>query len=218
MADLDTYGDATAGTYAEAGFGAEVHRGARPAVVVVDLTRGFTEAGFPSGSDLTPVVLSTARLVETAHAASVPVVYTAIAYSEEEIAGDCYRWLDKAPGMRAMREGSVAAELDPRLTRGDRDPLIVKKGASAFSGTPLATMLTGLNRDTVLVCGATTSGCVRATAVDAVQAGFSTLVPRECVGDRADGPHRAALFDLDAKYADVVGIDDAQSYLSQTRA
>ena len=218
MAELDTYGDSTADTYAQAGFGSQVRRGARPAVVVVDLSRGFTEPGFPSGADLTPTVHSTARLVESAHAASVPVIYTVIAYSEEEIAGDWYRWLDKAPGMRGMREGSAAVELDPRLTRGERDPLIVKKGASAFAGTPLATMLTGLNRDTLLVCGATTSGCVRATAVDAVQAGFSALVPRDCVGDRAEGPQEAALFDLDAKYADVVGLDDARTYLSQARA
>lgn len=218
MADLNTYGDTTADTYSQAGFGALVRRGTRPAVVVVDLTRGFTEPGFPSGTDLTPTVLSTARLVESARAAAVPVIYTAIAYSEEEIAGDWYRWLDKAPGMRAMREGSSAVDLDPRLTRGDRDPLVVKKGASAFGGTPLATMLTGLRRDTLLVCGATTSGCVRATAVDAVQAGFSTLVPRDCCGDRAEGPHEAALFDLDAKYADVVGLDDARTYLSRVRA
>ena len=89
----------------------------------------------------------------------------------------------------------------------------MKKGASAFFGTSLAATLTGLGCDTVLVCGATTSGCVRATAVDAVQYGYPVLVPRGCVGDRAQGPHDAALFDLQAKYGDVVDDADALGYL-----
>jgi maleamate amidohydrolase len=99
------------------------------------------------------------------------------------------------------------------LPRSPQDHLIVKKGASAFFGTSLAALLTGLGCDTVLVCGATTSGCVRATAVDAVQSGFSVLVPRECVGDRAPGPHEASLFDIQAKYGDVIDVKDAVGYL-----
>ncbi|MFD6067966.1 MULTISPECIES: isochorismatase family protein [Amycolatopsis] len=200
--------------YDRAGFGASVPRGSRPALVVVDLTRGFTEPGFPSGADLTAEVSATAALVAEARRRDIPVIYTAISYTPAEADGDAVAWLRKAPGMRALREGSEAVALDPRLERREGDHLILKKGASAFHGTSLAALLTSLGTDTVVVCGATTSGCVRATAVDAVQSGFNTLVVREACGDRAEGPHDAALFDLQAKYADVVGLDDALAYLA----
>lgn len=208
------YGQETDDTYQRAGFGAPVRRGRRPAIVVVDLTRGFTEDAYPSGADLTAVVKSTATLIEAGRPAGVPVIYTAIAYSPAEAAGESVTWLDKATGMRAMLEGTDAVALDPRLPRQSRDLLVVKKGASAFFGTSLASDLVGLGCDTVLVCGATTSGCVRATAVDAVQSGFPVLVPRECVGDRAQGPHEANLFDIQAKYGDVVDLTEAVDYLT----
>jgi nicotinamidase-related amidase len=207
------YGRQTERTYERAGFGAPVRRGSRPAVVVVDLTRGFTEDGFPSGADLTAVVRATGELIAAARPAGVPVVFTAIVYTPAEAAGGAVTWLDKAQGMRSLVEGSEEVALDPRLPRAPVDHLIVKKGASAFFGTSLAALLTGAGCDTVLVCGATTSGCVRASAVDAVQSGFSVLVPRECVGDRAPGPHEASLFDIQAKYGDVIGLKDAVSYL-----
>ncbi|MFG3255157.1 isochorismatase family protein [Streptomyces sp. NPDC048172] len=200
-------------TYERAGFGAPVRRGSRPALVVVDLTRGFTEPSFPTGADLTSVVDATSELVGAARPAGVPVIWTAISYTRAEAEGTSVTWLDKARGMRALVEGSEAVALDPRLPRAPGDPLVVKKGASAFFGTSLAASLTALGADTVLVCGATTSGCVRATAVDAVQSGFPVLVPRASVGDRADGPHDAALFDIQAKYGDVVEQDDALAYL-----
>ncbi|MEU8827428.1 isochorismatase family protein [Streptomyces sp. NPDC048636] len=216
--NASTYGEGTDRTYERAGFGAPVRRGGRPAVVVVDLTRGFTEDTFASGTDLTEVVAATSALIEAARPAAVPVLFTAIAYSPAEAAGDAVTWLRKAPGMRAMAEGSDAVALDPRLPRREADPLVVKKGASAFFGTSLAAMLSGLGRDTVLVCGATTSGCVRATAVDAVQSGFDVLVPRECVGDRAAGPHDASLFDIQAKYGDVIDLAEAVGYLGRLSA
>lgn len=208
------YGQETDRTYERAGFGAPVRRGTRPALVVVDLTRGFTEDTFPSGTDLTGVVEATSALVEAARPAGVPVIWTAIAYTAAEAEGHSVTWLEKAPGMRALAEGSEAVAVDPRLPLLPEDPLVVKKGASAFFGTSLAATLVGLGCDTVLVCGATTSGCVRATAVDAVQSGFPVLVPRECAGDRAQGPHDAALFDIQAKYGDVIELPDALAYFA----
>jgi maleamate amidohydrolase len=199
--------------YARAGFGASVRRGERPAIVVVDLTNGFTDPAAPTGADLSDVVAATAELIETGRPAGVPVVFTTIAYTPAEADGDAVTWLTKAPGMRALCEGSRAVELDDRLPVDPRDHVITKKGASAFFGTGLAALLAGLRVDTVLVCGATTSGCVRATAVDAVQSGFSVLVPRQCVGDRAQGPHEANLFDIQAKYGDVIELADALAYL-----
>lgn len=218
MAEDRVHDTATHETYARAGFGAAVRRGSRPAVVVVDLSRGFTEDAFPTGADLTEVVQATNTLIHSARAAAAPVLFTVISYSSAEAGRGGIRWLDKAPGMRGLTEGSAAVALDPRLLVRDEDPVLVKKGASAFFATALASMLTALERDTVLVCGATTSGCVRATAVDAVQSGFSVLVPRECVGDRAAGPHEANLFDIDAKYGDVITVDDACAYLAGVAA
>ena len=203
--------------YERAGFGASVRRGARPAIVVVDLTNGFTDPSEPTGADLTEVVAATAELIEAGRPAGVPVVFTTIAYTPAEADGDAITWLTKAPGMRALREGTRAAAIDDRLPVEPGDHLITKKGASAFFGTGLAALLAGLRADTVLICGATTSGCVRASAVDAVQSGFSVLVPRQCVGDRAQGPHEANLFDIQAKYGDVIELDDAMGYLKVVR-
>jgi nicotinamidase-related amidase len=194
--------------YTRAGFGGRAPRGKRPAILVVDLSRGFTEPEWPTGSDLTDVVLTTGRLLEAANAAQVPAVFTTIAYSQADIDGGC-AWLRKAPGLAILREGSESTELDPRLSRRPEDAVVVKQGASAFFGTTVAAMLTARGIDSVIVCGATTSGCVRASCVDAVQYGFSVLVPRECVGDRARGPHDANLFDIDAKYGDVISVQEA---------
>jgi len=193
--------------YDRAGFGGTIRRGERPAIVVVDLTNGFTDPAYPSGADLSDVVASTAELIEHAHPLDVPVIFTTIAYTPAELT--TVTWLDKATGMRVMREGTPAVEIDPRLPRRSEDVLITKKGASAFFGTTLAATLSALRRDMVIICGATTSGCVRATAVDAVQSGFPVLVPRQCVGDRAAGPHEANLFDIQAKYGDVIDLKEA---------
>ncbi|MEQ3553006.1 isochorismatase family protein [Pseudonocardia nematodicida] len=205
------HGADTDATYATAGFGAGTRRGPRPALVVVDLSAGFTDPAYPTGSDLSDVVTATSALAEAARPAGVPVVWTTIAYSPAEL--DTLPWLRKAPGMRGLVEGSDAVALDTRLPVHEHDLVVTKKGASAFFDTGLASFLTASGVDTVLVCGATTSGCVRASAVDAVQSGFGVLVPREAVGDRAAGPHEANLFDIDAKYGDVIALDDALGYL-----
>lgn len=207
----------TEATYDRAGWGGAVDRGARPALVVIDLTRGFTEPGFDAGADLTDVVAATARLVDAAHEQGHPVILTRIVFSPAEVRPGVVTWLTKAAGMRAMLEGSDEIVLDPRLpVDPTRDVVVDKKGASAFHGTTLAALLRARGCDTVVLTGATTSGCVRASAVDAVQDGFSVLVPREAVGDRAEGPHEANLFDIHAKYGDVIELDDALDYLLGT--
>lgn len=208
------YDGRTDRVYERAGFGATVRRGERPALLVVDLTNGFTDPASSAGSDLDDVVAATNRLIGAAREAGVPVLFTTIAYTPAEADGDAVTWLAKAPGMRVLREGSAAVALDARLPVAPQDHVITKKGASAFFGTSLAAVLAGLHVDTVLVCGATTSGCVRATVVDCVQSGFPVLVPRQCAGDRAQGPHEANLFDIQAKYGDVIELDDALDYLA----
>lgn len=198
--------------YDTAGFGGGLGFGRSPALIVVDLTRGFTEAAFPTGADLSDVVAHTAELVELAHRAEVPVVYTILEFTDAET--ETLVWLRKAPGLAILRRGSDAVTLDPRLPVTNADLVISKVGASAFSGTHLAGLLCARGVDTVIACGATTSGCLRATVVDAIQAGFVPIVPRECVGDRAEAPHDAALFDLQEKYADVVDVKVVHDYFT----
>lgn len=198
--------------YEAAGFGATMAPGARPAVVVVDLTRGFTEPEFATGADLTDVVKQTAELVSIAHDRGLPVVYTVLQFSLAELSS--LTWLRKATGLDVLLHGSDAVALDPRLPRRESDLVVSKVGASAFFGTPLAAMLASRGVDTVVMCGATTSGCLRASVVDAIQSGFIPIVPRQCAGDRAAAPHDASLFDMQEKYADVVDVSVAADYLS----
>jgi len=122
------------------------------------------------------------------------------------------------PTLGDLQLGGRWVEIDERLGRRDDETVIVKKGASGFFGTNLASVLVSQAVDTVVLCGATTSGCVRATAIDLLQYGWPTLVPRECVGDRAQAPHDANLFDIQAKYADVVSVDEAIAYLESVPA
>lgn len=199
--------------YRRAGLGGSFEWGVRPAVLVVDFCRGFTEPGCPVGSDLTAEVEATKCLLDVARAEGLPVVFTTIAY--EPNLKDAGVWLQKMPGLGELKAGSRWVEIDPRLGhKEEEETVVVKKGASALFGTNLVSVLVSTGVDTVVLCGATTSGCVRATAVDLVQYGFATLVPRECVGDRARAPHEANLFDIQAKYADVIPLEDALAYIA----
>jgi maleamate amidohydrolase len=202
----------TLAVYDRAGFGRTVTRGARPALLVVDFSNGFTDPDVPTGADMSAELAATARLLAAVRAKGLPVVYTTIAYDEGQLGS--VTWLQKAPGLAALRRGSHLIEIDHRVTPGAGETVLVKTGASAFFGTPLNALLTGLRADTVIVTGATTSGCVRASVVDSVQCGFPTLVPRQCVADRAQGPHDAALFDLNEKYADVLDVDEVLAYVA----
>jgi maleamate amidohydrolase len=202
----------TAEVYDRAGFGRRVERGTRPAVVVVDFTYGFTDPRYPTAADMSAAVGATARLLTAFRARGLPVVFTTIAYDDAQLAS--LAWLKKAAGMRALRLGTRLVEVDGRLNPRPDEHLVVKTGASAFFGTDLAAYLASCQVDTLVVTGATTSGCVRATVVDAVQYGYPTLVPADCVADRAQGPHEGNLFDINEKYGDVVDADDVLSYLA----
>lgn len=200
--------------YASRGIGASLPLLLRPAVVVVDLIKGFTDPAFPAGSDLSPVVIATRRLLDTARAYDVPVIFTTIAFSP--LQRDHLPWLRKMPALSGLVEGSHWTIVDPLLAPMPSEPVIAKQAASAFTGTGLGSLLTSLGVDGVIVCGATTSGCVRATAVDACMAGWGVYVPRECVGDRAPEPHEANLFDIQAKYGEVCSLADALAMVEQT--
>ena len=199
--------------YERARLGGDVTLGERPAVLVVDLSRGFTDPASTLGSDLAAVVEATNRLLAVARECDLPVIFTTIGF--EPNLKDGSLWLQKVPSLGELVVGGEWVEIDPRLGRREEETVILKKGASAFFGTNLTSVLVSQGVDTVILCGATTSGCIRATAVDLLQYGYPTIVPSECVGDRARGPHEANLVDIQAKYADVVPAEDALSYLEK---
>lgn len=197
--------------YERAGLGASVRLGSRPAVLVVDFSCGFTDPACPLGSDLTAEVEATKRLLDAARAKGLPVIFTTIGF--EASLKDGGLWLQKVPTLGDLQLGGRWVEIDPRLEPQEGETVIVKKGASAFFGTNLVAVLNTQRADGVILCGATTSGCIRATAIDLLQYGYPAIVPRECVGDRAEAPHEANLFDIQAKYADVVSLDEALAYV-----
>ena len=198
--------------YSRAKLGQSVTLGTRPGVVVIDFSCGFTDPECALGSDLSAQVEATKTLLDAARAKGLPVVFTTIGF--EPSLKDGGLWLEKAPALGELQIGGRWVEIDPRLERRDDEPIVLKKGASGFFGTNLASILVSQSVDTVVLCGATTSGCIRATAIDLLQYGWPTLVPRECVGDRAQAPHEANLFDIQAKYADVVSLRDALDYVA----
>ena len=197
--------------YQRAGIGQNVTLGSRPAILVVDFSCGFTDPACALGSDLTAEVEATKRLLDAARAKGLLVVFTTIGY--EPSLKDGGLWLQKVPTLAELQIGGRWVEIDSRLEPREDETVVLKKGASAFFGTNLVSILLSQDVDSVILCGATTSGCIRATAIDLLQYGWPTLVPRECVGDRAKAPHEANLFDIQAKYADVVPLAEALAYV-----
>lgn len=192
--------------YQTRGLAERVGWGTKPAILVVDLTKGFTDPDSPLGSDLGDVILETNRVIDAARASSMPVIFTSIAYDDPE--RDAGFWLKKIPSLAVLRSGTAEVEVDPRLERRADEPVIVKRFGSSFAGTDLQARLSFAGVDTLVLCGTSTSGCIRATAIDAIQHGFRCIVPESAVGDRAEAPHIANLFDIDAKYGDVVTTDE----------
>ena len=201
--------------YEKAGLGQGVTLGSRPAVLVIDFSCGFTDPECALGSDCTEAVEQTKRVLDAARGKGLPVIFTTIGF--EPSLKDGGLWLQKVPSLGDLQIGGRWVEIDPRLEPRTDETIVLKKGASAFFGTNLPAILVSQSVDSVILCGATTSGCVRATAIDLLQYGYPTLVPRECVGDRAQAPHEANLFDIDAKYADVVPLDDVLDYVESVR-
>ncbi|MEF8789075.1 MAG: isochorismatase family protein [Haloarculaceae archaeon] len=191
--------------YADHDFGGEVGVGEWPALVVIDLVNAFTDPGTDLGSDVTDVLAATERLLAAFREHDLPRYFTTVAY--EESYGDAGVFIEKVPALRELELGSEAVAVDDRVAPTGDERIVLKKYASAFFGTDLETELTTNRVDTLVLAGVTTSGCVRATAIDGLQHGYRTLVPVEAVGDRAEGPHRANLVDIDAKYGDVVETD-----------
>jgi len=199
--------------YQKAGFGQPLGFGEKPALLVIDLMNVFTDPEAPFGSNMDKEVLDTARVMNLAREKKIPVIFTAMV-CKEGCESEMGIWLKKAPTLSLLKAGSRLVEIDERVKPMTDEPVIIKQGPSAFFGTHLASLLIRLGVDTVIITGCTTSGCVRATAVDALQYSFRAIVPRECVADRANGPHEANLFDINQKYGDVVPVQRVIEYLN----
>jgi nicotinamidase-related amidase len=199
--------------YDRAGMTDQFGYGQSPAVVAVDFQNGMTDPENPLGSSLDEMVEQNERLVEAAHEHDVPVVWTRVVYTHPE-AADGGIWPQKIAPLKTLQAGSEWVELDERCTVGEDDHVLEKKQASAFHDTELNSMLTAWGVDTVIATGCTTSGCVRASVIDACANGYHVVVPAECVDDRSAEQHDANVYDMDAKYADVRPLDEVLAYLA----
>ena len=201
--------------YASGGFGSSLAPGQRPALLVIDFVRAYLVEGSPLYAGVEPARAAAQALLEAARRARVPVFHTNVQYQPGGRDGGVF--FRKVPALACFEAGarpdlaSFAVGLEPIAG----ETVVTKQYASAFFGTSLASTLTALGVDTLLIAGVSTSGCVRASAVDACQHGFVPLVVRDAVGDRHPAPHDASLFDLQAKYAEVVGLQLALEYLQR---
>jgi maleamate amidohydrolase len=203
--------------YEARGFGGRKGFGERPAVLVIDLARAWIDESSPLGSrNLDPVVEQTARILEAARSREIPIFFTIMAFDAAgvETAGPVGKKVYNRVKARSFTRGTAMVELDPRLNRQPNEILIEKPRGSAFWESPLLSFLLGRQVDTVIVCGCSTSGCVRSTSESAHNLNFYTIVAKEAVGDRHPLAHEANLTDIDLRFADVVAVDSILDYLA----
>lgn len=200
--------------FKERGFGKLLGFGRKPALIVVDVINGFTDPSMPMGSDLSRQIEKTNELLEVMHESKLPVFFTTIAYEDDDLS-DSGIWYQKMEGLKTLRAGTDAVEIDPRLDYKRGDGVLIKKYASAFFGTDLIARLNAAGIDTVIIVGCTTCGCIRATAVDALQLGYRPIVVEDAVGDRSLASHKQSLFDMQQKYADVLKTAEVIDNLSK---
>jgi len=179
--------------------------GSSPALVVVDMCRGFIDPSSPLGFECEEVIKANIKLVQKFRAQKLPVIFTTTIYRD---ISEASVFRSKIPALNILEPESDAVSFIDELAPSLDEMIIEKKFASAFFDTNLASYLQNLNIDSVIISGVTTSGCVRATALDAMQNNFLTTVAEDCVGDRDQDAHQANLFDLKAKYADVLRLNN----------
>lgn len=189
--------------------------GARPALILIDFAQAYFDPQCDLYAGVDAALASALRVREAAHQAGIPVVLTEVRYSPGGVDGG--RFFEKAKPLRAFVKGQRTAEFAEGLTPRADEIVVTKQYPSAFFGTSLASTLTAIGVDSVILTGLTTSGCVRATCVDSMSCGFTTSVVREACGDRHPAPHEANLFDMHAKYADVVGEAEVLEFLGSLK-
>lgn len=202
--DIDT-------DYAAAGFGGKLHPGKSPALILIDFARAYFDKDCGLYAGVEAERATAARLAEAARAAGVPVIFTRVEYRTPEDGGQFYR---KVPALAAFDAGNAMGDFTPELAPHEADVVVTKHYPSAFFATDLAAQLQALGVDTLLVTGLSTSGCVRATTLDALCHGFVPLVVEDACGDRDRRVHDANIFDLKSKYAEIVSSRTALLYLA----
>jgi maleamate amidohydrolase len=194
------------------GFAGTLTPGPRPALLVVDLMRAYFDQASPLCLPSDRGLAEAATVLAAARRAAVPVVHSVVRYGEGGLDGGIF--LQKLPALRQLIGDSPMGQPMPAVAPLPHEAVVIKQYASAFFGTSLASMLQAQRVDTVVIVGTSTSGCVRATAVDALQHGFVPLVVQDASLDRDESVHRATLYDLQAKYAEVVTLQEVLDYLS----
>lgn len=204
--------------YGSTGFSRRLGFGKKPVLLLIDLVEAYFREGTPLyHPNFAPALESSVRLHEAAKKAGIPVILTRVEYQRGGIDGGVFFEKCRLP-LLCFEEGNPLGDFPPSLKVAPDDTIITKKYASSFFGTPLSPMLSAMGVDTVLMGGVSTSGCVRATAVDCCSSGFRPMVVREAVGDRHPEPHEANLFDINAKYGDVVSEAETLAYITALAA
>lgn len=196
--------------YARA-YGGRLGFGRKPALILIDLVRAYFDRDCDLWADCDEALASAIRLRDAARAAGVPVIYSNVVYHPKALDGG--RFFQKALPLRHFIRGSKWGDWAPGIEPNEDELVVSKQYASVFFGTSLTSTLTTWGVDTVILTGVSTSGCVRASCVDTNSHGFIPIIPREAVGDRHPDPHEANLFDMNAKYGDVVSEDETIAYL-----
>ncbi|RZS81657.1 isochorismatase family protein [Pigmentiphaga kullae] len=198
------------------GFNGTLTFGHRPALLIVDFQRGFTEPALsPLASDCGAAVLATNELIDAMRGVGT-VIFTLLGYQRN--LSDMGAWGRKCTSLDTLIQGTPTCEIDPRLHYDPATDLVLRKTqASAFFGTPLSALLAARRCDSLIVAGATTSGCVRASVVDAMQNAFPPFVVQECVADRSAAQHASNLVDMQSKYAEVVSLARMRQMLEQLK-
>ena len=200
--------------YQRAGFSGRQRLGEFPALLIVDFAVAYLQKSSPLYAGVEDTLASCERVLAVARAVGVPVIFTRVEFQPGGADGGVF--YRKVSALKCFDRGNPLAELAPSLEVRPEDVVVTKQYPSAFFGTSLSSTLTSMGIDTVIVTGLSTSGCVRATALDACQHGYVTVVVRQAVGDRSDAVHEANLFDLNAKYADVFDEEEAIGYLRRS--
>ncbi len=188
--------------YHRQGFGRSLGIQGRLGLLIVDFVNGFADRDLFGGGNIPPAISRTRTVLAAARKAGWPVAHSRIVYADD--GADANVFSVKVPGMLTLTEGAPASAIVPELKPITNELVVRKNVPSAFFGTGLAPWLTQHRVETLLVAGCTTSGCVRASVVDAMCFGFRPVVMADCVGDRASAPHEASLFDIEQKYGDVI--------------
>lgn len=205
--DLDT-------DYAHAGFNGKLSFGKKPVLLIVDVVMAYLDRASPLYAGVESALASNERLAKAARAAGIPVVFTNVSFQAGGLDGGVF--FRKVPALKAFMAGSPLGAFPPTLQPAPGELIVTKQYASAFFGTSLGATLHAMGADTVMVTGFSTSGCVRASALDALQYGFIPFVIADACGDRDPRPHEANLFDLQAKYAEVVSEAEALALMAKS--